>query len=152
MMRFACLLRVLLISAGSLLLSAACSDSSSTGGSGDAGAMCPNNLVNAAGSEFCAKDATPIDCERVTPAFTSQVCGVAMIPPKKELARSSMVKEYAGSGEPQLGCYAPAGYPAKPGASQMVQVSGTVKVAANGCESNKVKIEFFPVKRTDGDD
>jgi len=80
------------------------------------------------------------------------VCSVAMIPPTKELARSSTVKEYAGTGDPQLGCYAPSGYPAKPGTSQMVQVSGIAKIFSKGCESKNLKIELFQVKRTGGAD
>jgi len=151
-MRHACLLGVLLISAGSLLLGAACGGSAATSGSGDAGPLCPDDLVNAVESEFCAKDTTPIDCDRVTSAYTSRVCSVAMIPPTKELARSSTVKEYAGTGDPQLGCYAPSGYPAKPGMSQMVQVSGIAKIFSKGCESKNLKVEIFPVMRTGGAD
>src|SRR6185295_5655999 len=54
-------------------------------------------------------------------------------------------KEYAGAGAPKLDCFAPAGYPAKPGASSLVQMSGTVKIFSNGCESKLVKIEVFEV-------
>src|SRR6185369_8915321 len=69
--------------------------------------------------------------------------------PVADLKRSSPanVKEYSGTGAVKVDCFTPAGYPAKadPANSKTVQISGTVKIFANGCESKLVKIEVFEV-------
>ena len=116
-----------------------------TGGSGGEAVMCPDNLIKAPGSEFCAADAKVVDCTLSSIADRSHVCGVPLPDPTAELKRSSTVKEFAGAGPAKLECFAPAGYPAKPGASSLVQMSGTVKIFSNGCESKLVKIEVFEV-------
>src|SRR6185369_718355 len=69
--------------------------------------------------------------------------------PVADLKRSSPanVKEYSGTGAVKVDCFTPAGYPAKadPANSKTVQLSGTVKIFANGCESKLVKVEVFEV-------
>jgi hypothetical protein len=124
-----------------------------TGGSGTggSGSTCPGNLAAAPNSEFCANEATIPDCNLINANYDTQVCGVAVLKPMAELARSPSVMEFAGSGPPDLGCFAPAGYPVA-GASQTVQMSGTVKIFSHGCESRDVTIEVFKVKRTGGAD
>ena len=121
-----------------------------TGGSttgADAGPQCPDNLVKAPGSEFCATGAPAVNCTLVTGSDKNLVCGVPVPDPEMDLKRSSTVKEYAGAGAVKLECFTPAGYPTKadPASSKTVQLSGTVKIFANGCESKLVKIEVFEV-------
>lgn len=115
------------------------------GGGGTPGATCPDNLIKAPGSEFCAATAKAVDCTLVTPADRNQVCGVPLGDPTDELKRSATVKEYAGAGAPKLECFTAAGYPPKPGDSSLVQMSGTVKIFSNGCESKLVTIEIYEV-------
>ena len=119
----------------------------STGGTGGGtpGAKCPEGLIKAPGSEFCDASAKAVDCRLVTAADRNQVCGVPLRDPTDELKRSATVKEYAGAGAPKLDCFTEAGYPPKPAASSLVQMSGTVKIFAHGCESKLVKIEVFEV-------
>src|SRR5436190_2127989 len=92
-----------------LALGAACSSGngsgsgagmSSTGGTSTGGNMgsCPDNLASPDGSDFCTADATPVDCYLVTGVHHFQICGVPEQQPMKELARSSGVKEFGGSG------------------------------------------------------
>ena len=152
------------VSAGVLfLLATACGNSETTGGTGastgsgsaaggstgSSSATCPDNLAEAPNSEFCSSDAVKTDCSLVNAGYREQVCGVPVLSPTKELSRSSSVKEYAGSGPPQLACLAVGGYPPK-GTSATVTMSGTVKIFSNGCESNDVKVEVF--KMTDDAD
>jgi hypothetical protein len=75
------------------------------------------------------------------------VCKVAVPKPTAELARSTTVQEYAGTGAPQVDCYTPAKYPAAPGTSQMVTVEGLAKIFSSGCESKNLKITFYKVQR-----
>jgi hypothetical protein len=122
---------------------------SSTSGTtgGDSGPQCPDNLIKAPGSDFCAAGAPAVNCTLVSGADKNLVCGVPVPDPEMDLKRSSTVKEYAGAGPVKLECFTPAGYPAKadPASSKLVQLSGTVKIFANGCESRLVKIEVFEV-------
>lgn len=135
---------------GVLVLSTACGDggggTGATGASGTGGnhtsAQCPESLVGAPGSDFCAAQATTPNCSLVGPAFDTQVCGVPVLAPTTELARSSNVKEYGGTGAPDLGCFEPAGYPTL-GQSQTVTMSGLVKIFSHGCESKNVEIEVY---------
>ena len=124
-------------------------DTTTTGGTSTTGggAMCPEDLIKAPNSEFCAAGAKAVDCTLVTPADTNQVCGVALSQPSADLKRSATVKEFAGAGAPKVDCFAPAGYPAKadPASSKTTQMSGTVKIFSHGCESKLVKIEVFEV-------
>jgi hypothetical protein len=134
-----------------MLLMACSSTNTGTGGTGAGTGSCPENLAAAPNSEFCGSEATTPNCDLITLNYDTQVCGVAVLKPTAELARSPNVKEFAGSGPPDLGCFAPAGYPVA-GASQTVQMSGTVKIFSHGCESKNVTIEVFRVKRTGGAD
>lgn len=133
-----------------LCLSAACSSNggTSSGGAGGANA-CPGNLVEAANSEFCAGDKSTINCALVG-ADRTQVCGVPMPAPTTELQRSANVKEFAGTGAPDVACYQSANYP-KGGTSMPVTMSGTARIFAHGCASTDLTIEVYTVKRT-GDD
>jgi hypothetical protein len=113
----------------------------STGGAG--GKSC--DLPEAKNAEFCAATPGSLDCTALSNQ-TNQVCGVALPKPPGELTRSSMVKEFAGSGPPQIDCYAQANYPAPPGASQAVTATGLAKIFSSGCNSGKLKITFYTVK------
>jgi hypothetical protein len=144
------------LSAGVLFLfSAACGNSTSTGattgattgtgGSTGTGMLsCPDNLAEAPNSEFCAAEKTTPNCALVTGNYHEQVCGVPVLSPTVELARSSTVKEFAGSGPPDLACFTAGNYPKK-GTSQTVKMSGTVKIFSHGCQSQNVKVEVFKV-------
>lgn len=75
----------------------------------------------------------------------------------KYLKRTTSTKEYSDpdGAPPNLDCFDPEGYPAKPpagGSSQTATLKGILKVFANGgCEPTDldgVKIEVFKVKRT----
>lgn len=128
----------------------ACGDGGS-GGSGASGSSssgtCPDNLAPAANSEFCANDTTPTDCERLSAAYKDQVCGVGVIAPLDELKRSDAVKEFAGSGPPDVACFTPAGYPTA-GASQTVKIKGLAKIFSHGCQSKDLEIQVFLVDQT----
>src|SRR4051812_18827387 len=108
------------LSAGLLLSFAACSSNGNTGTgagastgvtTGTSMGSCPENLAAPSGSEFCAADKTAIDCTLVTPAYANEVCGVPVQTPKTALTRSDKVKEFNGSGPPDLSCFQPANYP-----------------------------------------
>ena len=153
-MRHAILRSLVLLPIGGLavLFAPGCGSDTATGGTGSTGtggaaAACPDNLVKAPNSEFCEKSAGTVDCDLVTPAHKNIVCGVPLRQPSAELKRSATVKEFGGAGAPKLDCFAPAGYPAKadPASTKAVQMSGTVKIFSNGCESKLVKIEVFEV-------
>jgi hypothetical protein len=119
--------------------------STGTGSGGAAPLFCPGKpTVEVQGSAFCAEGAMPA-CDLVTAARNNLICDVPLTPPTGGLVRSSGVKEYAGSGPPQLGCFSPANYPSKanPGASKKVTLSGVVKIFSHGCESKQVQIDVF---------
>ncbi len=132
-----------------VLLAAGCSNSD---GGGTVQEGCLESLAPAANSEFCADEAASPSCALVTGIYEQQVCGVPLQAPPAELARSSNVQEYAGSGPPEVGCFAAGSYPDPPGSSQQVTVSGVAKIFSNGCESNDLRIEIYTVKRTSGPD
>lgn len=113
---------------------------------------CPDDVKPAANAEFCASSAASLNCDRVTAAYKNQVCGVALKQPPAPLTRSSTVQKYAGQGPPQLECFSPAGYPAPPGASQKVTMTGVAEIFSHGCESKDLMIEIWTVKRTGGAD
>src|SRR4051812_34960115 len=99
---------------GAAMLFLACSSSSGSGATNGAGAgmgSCPDNLAGAPNSQFCQTQAAIPDCNLISAAYDTQVCGVAVLEPTAELARSPNVMEFAGTGAPDLGCFAPAGYP-----------------------------------------
>lgn len=134
------------------LFAAACSSSSGNGGAGTTDEGCLDGLTPAANAEFCEQTAAEPECGLVTPIYKNQVCGVPLKAPPGELARSSTVEEYAGSGPPRLDCFAPASYPPPAGASQPVTVEGAARIFSSGCESNDLTIEIWTVKRTGGED
>jgi hypothetical protein len=115
-----------------------------TGGGGTAAWSCPDSLAEAPNSEFCAGSPATPDCTLITPSYHDQVCGVAILAPTAELARSPSVKEYAGNGPPQLDCLDPAHYPTK-GTPQTVTMKGLVKMFSNGCETKNVEVTVFEV-------
>jgi len=138
---------------GVLLLGTACGGGGGAGGSGNSGTggdgagsglSCPDNLIPAPNSDFCLTQSTTPNCAFIGRNYHTEVCGVAVVDPSSELARSTDVKEYAGSGPPDLGCFDPANYPA-PTASQTVTMSGVVKIFSHGCESKSVDISIFEV-------
>jgi hypothetical protein len=130
-------------------LTLGCGSTSSNGG-GDF--ECPKDLIAVENQEFCAAHAIETDCNLVTPAYTSQMCGVPLRNPPAELLRSDGVMKYAGSGTPSVSCMSPAGYPAPAGAPQDVTVTGIAEIFSHGCESKDVTIEFHRVNRTGGPD
>ena len=135
-----------------LLLAAACSSSDSGGGTSATDASCATKLTKAANSEFCADDLGATNCKLATAAYVDQVCGVPLKDPAANLARSSGLKEYAGSGAPDVACYSQAAWPKAPGASATAKLMGTAKIFSSGCESHDLKIEVYTVKRTGGTD
>jgi len=122
-----------------------CGDSG-TGGSGGGGSACPDNLVPATNSEFCAGTTVEPDCTIVDLSATHQVCGVALVDPPGELTRSSNVIENSGDGPPDIACLTPDGYPAAPGVSEDVEVTGFARIFSSGCDSHGLKITFFRVQ------
>ncbi len=144
------------LGAGLLCFMVACGSSSTTGaaggganggGSSTGSGGCPSNLAEAPNSDFCEAAKAPTDCSQVTAAFDTQVCGVPVVDPTDELARSTNVKEYAGSGPPNLACFTKAGYPTA-GTSATVKVQGTVQIFSHGCESKNVTVEIHKVNRS----
>jgi hypothetical protein len=123
-----------------------CGDSGTGPVGGGSASECPGNLAPALNSEFCANDAIEPDCTLVPPAAKHQVCGVALLDPPGELTRSDNVKENSGSGAPDVGCFAEGGYPAAPGASEMVSVGGFARIFSAGCDSHDLKITFYKVQ------
>lgn len=136
-------------------LLSACGDGSSTGGTaGTSGvsacdALKDNPIANA---EYCQKQASEPNCDLVTKDQTNDACGVGLKDPPAALQRSSNVKEYGGTGAPNVACFQPGSYPAKPDTSQLVTVKGTAVIFSHGCQSKDLKIEFYQVKRTGGAD
>ncbi len=134
-----------------LAFAAACGDSGSatsgTGGNGGGSGACPDNLAIAKNTEFCADNPGNLDCDIVSPAAKYQACGVALTEPSTELARSSNVQEYGGSGPPDVSCFQTGNYPAAPGASEPVTVTGFARIFSSGCNSHDLKITFYKVVR-----
>jgi len=144
------------LSTAGVLLLMACGGGGggNTGGSGNTGntggnSVCPDNLANAPNSEFCASIATTPNCTFVDGSYHTQVCGVPVRSPDTELARSTGVKEFGGSGPPDLGCLDPASYPMKTGNSQMVTMKGVVKIFSHGCETKNVTITIYEADKGD---
>ncbi len=133
-------------------LTAACGDSSEAAGGGNqgggaqgGGTLCGKNLAEAANSEFCQADPASPDCDSIT-GQAYQVCGVPLDDPPAELARSSNVQEFSGTGKPDVSCFQPANYPAPPGASAPVTVEGFARIFSSGCDSHNLKITFYKVQ------
>lgn len=128
---------------------AACGDSSSGPGgtgAGDVGGGAVCGLAPALNGDFCAADLASPSCSLVT-SEKHHVCGVPVREPEVELARATDTEEFKGTGAPQVGCFEPAGYPAKPGTPQMVTVNGFARIFSSGCNSSDLKITFHKVVR-----
>lgn len=136
--------------AGLSLAATGCGDSGSSSGAGGGGGgssgECPDNLVPAKNSEFCTATPGNLDCSIVNPAAKHQVCGVALVDPPAELARSTNVVEYSGKGPPDVSCFEAGNYPAAPGTPQDVTVEGFARIFSSGCDSHDLKISFFKVQ------
>lgn len=140
-------------------LLSACGGGSSGGSSGAAGATGSNDPCDAlkdnpiANADFCAKQSGAIDCDLVSSDQKNDACGIAMKDPPAELMRSNTVKEFGGSGAPDVSCFEGDKYPEKPGTPQAVTVKGAAVIFSHGCESKNLSIEFYGVKRSgDADD
>lgn len=125
--------------------------SSGSGSTMSTGTSMECKLTEAANDDFCGGANNPIDCSLVG-SSKYDVCGVPLGTPGTDLARSTSVKEFAGSGPPDLACFSPAGYPKKPGTSQMVKMTGVAKIFSAGCSSDGLKIAIYTVNRTGGAD
>jgi hypothetical protein len=135
---------------GAALLSG-CSGGGDDGEGGNAGDPC-SALKPIENTEFCAAQSSEPNCDLVTAEQKNDACGVALKTPPGELLRSPNVKEYGGSGDPQVGCFEPGGYPEKPGTSETVTISGVAEIFSHGCQSKNLTIEVYTVKRTGGAD
>ncbi len=152
-------MRMSWLGAGSFFLvlaAGACGNSTGTGssgGGGNGGGTGSCGLGEAANAEFCQADPASPNCALVTGVYTTSVCGVPLKAPPGELQRSQNVKEYAGSGPPQLDCFLPSGYPDPPDPNkQAVTIKGIAKIFSHGCESKDLSIEIHEVIRTGGAD
>ncbi len=136
-------------------LSLGCGSSGTGGGSSGGaggGSDCSSKLKEAKNTEFCLSTPGNLNCNEVS-GLTNQVCKVALPEAPGELQRSANVKEFAGSGPPQVDCFAPASYPPAPMSQGMtVTVEGVAKIFSSGCESKNLKITFYKVKRGGADD
>lgn len=110
-----------------------------------------------ANQDFCPGVQAQPDCAAATPGSVD-VCGVPVQAPIAggqafELKRSANVQEFAGSGPPDLSCFDADGFPAPSMSSgNTATVQGLVKIFSHGCSSDRVKVEFYTVKRTGGAD
>ncbi|MBK8257251.1 MAG: hypothetical protein IPK82_31830 [Polyangiaceae bacterium] len=133
------------------LLVAACS-----GGGGDGEGGSPVDPCSAlepiANADYCAAQSSDPNCDLVTKESKYNACGIALKEPPGALSRSSTVEEYGGTGDPDLGCFEPSGYPEKPGTPQTVTMKGLAVIFSHGCQSSDLTIEVHKVKRTGGAD
>ncbi len=121
----------------------------------DVSAKCPDKCAPT-NDAFCADDGVVNSCK----GGPIDNCGVSTaLPPKSggktaELTRSGDVKEYGGTGDPDLSCFEAANYPAAPDTanSKLVKLTGTVKIFSHGCESKNLTIEVHKVLRGGADD
>jgi hypothetical protein len=121
----------------------------------EASSACPGKCAPT-NDAFCADDGVTNSCV----GGPIDNCGVSTaLPPKSggkpvELTRSADVKEYAGSGAPDLSCFDAANFPGTPDTanSKLVKLTGTVKIFSHGCESKNLTIEIHKVLRGGADD
>jgi len=111
-----------------------------------------DELCAVTNGDFCEGVGISPDCSDLRVGASVDVCGVPVLPPIDggdliELARSANVSEFAGSGAPQLGCYAEGGFPSAPGTPEMVTFTGIAKIFSHGCESNSLDINVYTVVR-----
>ncbi len=120
-------------------------------------AACPA-LCGITNGDYCGDNGSTPTCETLSPSEQIDVCGVPLkAPPSEgdgyvELERSQNVKEYSGSGPPDISCYAPAGYPSSPGTSETVTMTGFADLFSHGCVSHDLDITVYRVKRGGADD
>jgi hypothetical protein len=138
--------------------SAAAASTASTGGLDGDG---PCGLDVAANSEFCDGSSEKPDCATLSPFFVNSVCGSPVGPLPVDgtgkvvpLERSSNVKESSGDGPPDISCFEPANYPAKPVSAdtKTVTMSGVAKIFSDGCESKNLTIEVYEILRGGSND
>lgn len=132
-----------------LLAVAGCGSSSegdgSSGGSTCEGGLRQGSALTPAGnSEFCAGQSASLPDE-VSCSYSLQACNVPTPKPDDELTRSANVREYAGTGAPNVACFAPDNYAPDSGEPGTATVEGVVKIFSHGCESNGVVITMHPV-------
>lgn len=122
------------------------------GTSADCDSLCtPTNAA------LCDGAPRTVDCESLPPNAAFDACGVALRHPTSagvslELRRSDNVKEYGGSGPPDLSCVTEGSYPDPPSSSSTATLSGLAKIFSHGCQSSDLQIQVFTVKRTGGED
>jgi hypothetical protein len=114
------------------------------------------SLKKAANDDFCPGTGPTIDCAKVSTTIpTYDGCGVPVqISPANtstEVQRSSTVKEFGGTGAPDLTCFDKASWPAAT-TSQAVEITGYVRNFSNGCDVVGTQIEIYTVKRGGADD
>lgn len=130
---------------GLLGLAVACSSKAPVGGDGGPTGSCanpPTLVTPAGGAPFCAS-CTPIAGLGCTDAKPLSACCVYTQAPKVELARATGLVYYsAPNNDPtiDLGCV---DTPKAKGTSQIVTVTGFVKLFSSGNDSTGVKIEIF---------
>lgn len=117
-----------------------------SGGSGGGAGGSECGLAPATNAEFCTPGASAVDCSLANGKDVS-LCGVALDEPPGDLARATGVKEFGGSGAPNVACFTPAGYPDPPGTSATVTVEGIARIFSQGCNSHDVSITFYKVLR-----
>jgi hypothetical protein len=112
-------------------------------------------LQTPSNSDFCSSDnCNPaLDCRHASQRPINDCCVLVSKPGAgigATLKRSTSTKKYAGTGAPDVSCFSPAGYPAKPpsGKPKLVTMQGLVQAFAHGCDMAGVKIEVYKVKRT----
>lgn len=120
------------------------------GGGGGASGAC--GLAELENGEFCAAQAGEMNCDLVSAVHKHDACGVPLKAPPGDLARSENVEEFGGKGAPDLSCFDPATFPAKPGTPQTVTMKGKAVIFSHGCESKNLDIAVHKVKRTGGAD
>lgn len=146
---------------------------SSDGGGGGGGGDTNSGCAALGGVTYNPSTACPGHCTPTNDAFCSangvvnscqggpiDSCGVSTaLPPKAngqtvELTRSTDVKEYAGTGAPDLSCFEPESFPAAPDTanSKLVKLTGTVRIFSHGCESKNLTIELHKVVRGGAED
>lgn len=122
-----------------------------TGGGGGSGDPCAS-LDPIENADFCAAQSSEPNCALVTKEHKYDACGIALKTPLKDLIRSANVEEYGGTGDPDISCFEPAGYPDKPGTPETVTIKGVAEIFSHGCQSKNLTIEVYTVKRTGGSD
>jgi hypothetical protein len=119
--------------------------------SGAGGGAC--GLDKAENSEWCQAEMVQPNCAAAS-GLSDEVCGVAFPAATGPLVRSTGVKEFSGSGPPQVSCFEVGHYPAKPGTPATVKVQGLAKIFSHGCNSHDLQIQIYKVQRggaNDGD-